>query len=95
MTEYLDHIAIARQLLEQQGEINALTERAEKAEAQLVVRNAAIAAVAVQAAEWAALAPPDDWGNGPQDAILADVGRHLQRLMATQAAPTEEAPACS
>lgn len=35
MTEYLDHIAIARQLLEQQGEINALRERAEKAEQQV------------------------------------------------------------
>ena len=34
MTEYLDHMAIARQLLEQQGEINALTERAETAEAE-------------------------------------------------------------
>jgi hypothetical protein len=95
VTEYPDHLAIARKLLEQQGEINDLRERAEAAEAQLVVRNAAIAAVAVQAAEWAALAPVDDWGNGPQDAVLADVGRHLQRLMATQTVPTEEAPACS
>lgn len=47
---------------------------------------AAIAAVAVQAAEWAALAPADDWGNGPHDAVLSDVGRRLQRLMAQPAA---------
>lgn len=35
MTDDLDHIAIARQLLEQQGEINTLRERAETAEAKI------------------------------------------------------------
>jgi hypothetical protein len=42
VTQYPDHVAIARKLLDQQGEINALTERAEKAEGELAELNHAI-----------------------------------------------------
>lgn len=35
MTQYPDHVAIAQKLLSQQGEINDLTERAERAEVTL------------------------------------------------------------
>ena len=46
---------------------------------------AAVAAVAVKAHEWAGLAPVDDWGSGPHDAVLADTGRYLIQLMAQPA----------
>lgn len=35
-----------------------------------------------QALIWSKLAPPDDWGDGPaSDAMLADVGRWLLRVL--------------
>lgn len=40
-----------------------------------------VRAVLEQAGEWAALAPPDDWGAGPHDAVLSDVGRAIQRII--------------
>jgi hypothetical protein len=40
-----------------------------------------IKAVLDQAGEWADLAPPDDWGEGPHDAVLSDAGRAIQRIV--------------
>lgn len=34
-----------------------------------------------RAAEWASLAPADDWGPTPGDTVLADAGRHLIALI--------------
>lgn len=50
---------------------------------------AAVAAVAVKATEWQKLAPADDWGDTPQDTVMADVGRYLLKLMA-DANPEEQ-----
>ena len=44
---------------------------------------AALGRVRGKATEWAALAPPDDWGNTPQDTVLADAGRYLLELIDT------------
>ncbi|MFF8482366.1 hypothetical protein [Streptomyces antibioticus] len=46
-----------------------------------------------KATEWTALAPPDDWGNTPQDTALADVGRYLLRLIKTTGPAAEAQPA--
>lgn len=59
-------------------QLDQLYERAERAEA-------AVAAVAVKATEWQKLAPADDWGNTPQDTVLADTGRYLLALMGVAA----------
>lgn len=50
------------------------TERAEKAEA-------ALERVRAKAAEWATLAPADDWGDTPHDTVLSDAGRYLLKLL--------------
>lgn len=34
-----------------------------------------------KAVEWAALAPPDDWGDTTQDTVMADVGRFLLQII--------------
>jgi hypothetical protein len=40
--------------------------------------HAALVAVLALAGEWAALAPPDDWGETPYDTVRADAGRAIQ-----------------
>ena len=50
---------------------------------------AALNRVREQAEQWAALAPSDDWGDGPQDALKADIGRFLLRLVDGQQPATE------
>lgn len=41
----------------------------------------AVARVRDKAAEWATLAPPDDWADTPGDTALADAGRYLLALI--------------
>lgn len=40
-----------------------------------------LADIREKAAAWANLAPPDDWGNTPQDTVLSDVGRLLMQII--------------
>jgi hypothetical protein len=42
----------------------------------------AIEAVLALAGEWAALAPPDDWGETPHDTVQADDGRAIRVAIA-------------
>lgn len=62
-------------------------------EAALGIAEMKLGQIRAKATEWSALAPPDDWGNTPQDTALADVGRLLLRLLAAAAAvPAGQAP---
>lgn len=40
-----------------------------------------LAAIREKAVEWANLAPPDDWGDTPQDTALSDAGRLLMQII--------------
>jgi hypothetical protein len=64
------------------GPIRGVVEDVADIRARALRAEAAVAAVAVKATEWTKLAPTDDWGNTPQDTVMADIGRYLLKLMA-------------
>ena len=55
---------------------------------ELAAASGVLARIREKATEWTALAPPDDWGDTPQDTALADTGRYLLRLIDNPAVAT-------
>ncbi|SOD80065.1 hypothetical protein SAMN06272781_6850 [Streptomyces sp. 1222.2] len=50
-------------------------------EAALGLAEMRLGQVRAKVTEWQALAPADDWGDTPQDTVLADVGRLLLQIL--------------